>query len=593
MSELFGGSLVIKDAFTSTFSKFNSSLSSANNSFKMFNNSIGQSERANRQATQDMKKQITELAKRYTDSGYTMQQAIKKATSEVSKQAPDSGSKWINAFGSMKQKGIDAFSGIQSKIQSFSNSTLGMITKITAGFISLKTVMGGLKTGFTTGMQYQDARITMDALYGDKTKGGQQFKMASDFANVTPWSQEETTKSVVKLKAYGLDDSKGMLTQMSDLGSVFKSSGKNINDATEAYADMMNGEWERMTEFGMKRSVLESKGKEMGVTFSNKKGQITNKENLANVFKQYMDDKNYTGMTKELSNAASGKLNTMTDNVKKSLSNLVGIADDGSVKNGSLFDKFIQGMDKFTTKMNSFTESANFDKISTAIGDIGGAISDAFSYLMDHPEIATGLLKVGAGIWALGKVSAVISAFSTIAGAFGAGGLLSALAPLAPYILAVAGGLWVLSSMLKPDGLLNNGIGWLLEKIPFIGPLLKQCWEEGSKTIYDFFTGIWDWVKSQFGFGTEDKTTDKVDNNWYDGKGNITGTIDKGLKYQTVSDMQKDGTITKASSNKSIINKTDVAIHIDKVEKTADVDEFMDTVTKRLDKRAQTRNNLE
>ena len=32
--------------------------------------------------------------------------------------------------------------------------------------------------------------------------------------------------------------------------------------------------------------------------------------------------------------------------------------------------------------------------------DIGGAISSGFGYLMDHPEIASGLVKVSAGVWA-------------------------------------------------------------------------------------------------------------------------------------------------------------------------------------------------
>ena len=69
MNELFGGSLVIKDGFSSAFTSFSNSISKASNSFNLFNNSIGQSERANRQATQNMKQQITDLAETYVKQG--------------------------------------------------------------------------------------------------------------------------------------------------------------------------------------------------------------------------------------------------------------------------------------------------------------------------------------------------------------------------------------------------------------------------------------------------------------------------------------------------------------------------------------------
>src|SRR5471030_1060915 len=128
---------------------------------------------------------------------------------------------------------------------------------------------------------------------------------------------------------------------------------------------------------------------------------------------------------------------------------------------------------------------------------------------MDHPEIAGDLIKLSIGLFALGKVSAVVGTFTTIIGAFGEGGLLVGLAPLIPYLAAAVGGFLALKSVLSPDGLLNRGISWLLGKIPFVGTGLQKAFDVGSKTIYDFFTGIWDWIKSKFGFGTEDKTEKK------------------------------------------------------------------------------------
>jgi hypothetical protein len=142
---------------------------------------------------------------------------------------------------------------------------------------------------------------------------------------------------------------------------------------------------------------------------------------------------------------------------------------------------------------------------------------------------------------------------------------------------------------------LHNGISWLLGKIPFIGSSLQECFDEGSKVIYEFFTGIWDWIKEQFGFGTTktDTASSGSEEKWYGANGKEIKATDKDLQYKTATSALKDGTITKASANKSVTNKTDIHLQVGTIKETADVDELMDTVTKRMDKYSQTRNNLE
>lgn len=155
-----------------------------------------------------------------------------------------------------------------------------------------------------------------------------------------------------------------------------------MDTAVEAMGDMMNGQWERMTSFGIKRETLDKYLQDKGMkTFDNKQGQITDKNALMSAFTSFMKDKHYTGMTDKLGETASGKLSTMTGNLKKSLAELVGISEDGKVKSGSLFDNFIKGMTNFITKMNQFTTSSNFDKITKAASDIGSAISNDLGYL--------------------------------------------------------------------------------------------------------------------------------------------------------------------------------------------------------------------
>lgn len=598
MSDLFGGSLVVRDAFTSTFNAFGGAISSASSGFNMFNQKIAESERANRRSIDNMQESITRLADKYVEQGYTMSQAIRKATSEAGRLAPDSGSKWINAFGKIKQSGIDAFDGIGKKMEKFSNSTLGTITKLTAGFASFEGIKKGLGTGFETGSEYQNLRLILNNLYKDNGKGAEKFTMATNFASNSIWQEKDVVRSLALLKGTGLNDSKSSLSEMSDLGSYEKGMGVgDINTATRAYMEMVSGRWNMMTmELGIKREDVEKFAQKNNMKkFDNKNGEITDKSALETAFKAFIDDRGLTGLSDKMKDTLSGRLSTLKDNINKSLAELIGVGNDGSVKAGSMFDKFCNGMSKFTTKIQQFSETENFKKIANELDKLGGAISDGFSYLMDHPEVATSLVELSVGLWALGKVSSVITAFTTISSAFSGSGFLAILAPIAPEIFAISGSLLALSSMVSPDGMLNRGISWLLGEIPGIGSLLQECWDVGAKTIYDFFGGIWDWIKEQFGFGTtkDDSKATNDYNNRYDGKSNNIGTTDKDLQYKTVADLQKNGTITKASANKTVTNKTDINFNGVTIKETADVDELMDTVTKRMDKYSQTRNNLE
>ena len=46
-------------------------------------------------------------------------------------------------------------------MQNFSNSTLGTISKLTAGFASFEGIKKGLDTGFETGSEYQNLRLVL------------------------------------------------------------------------------------------------------------------------------------------------------------------------------------------------------------------------------------------------------------------------------------------------------------------------------------------------------------------------------------------------------------------------------------------------
>ena len=122
-----------------------------------------------------------------------------KAKTSLTDYAPAStGNKWADAFGKIKQAGTDAFDNIGQKMQNFSDSTLGMLTKITAGYLSLKGATELLKTGMGTGMEYQNLRLVMDNLYGNPQKGGEKFTMATNFAANSIWQEPDVARFLTK-----------------------------------------------------------------------------------------------------------------------------------------------------------------------------------------------------------------------------------------------------------------------------------------------------------------------------------------------------------------------------------------------------------
>lgn len=603
--EIFGSTLQIKDAFSNTFTAFSNGTRKSSNNFIGLQNSINSTNSSINGLGKNMSKSAIGIGNSFNKVGQFSSASMKNTFNSIDKTSKDSSNNvennWKNTFNNLKDKGESAFKSLTSSMNSFSNSTTGMVTKLTAGFLSVATAKKGLTEGLKVGMEYESSRMTLDTLYGDKQKGGEQFKMATKFANATPWEESETVGSLVKMKAYGLKDTEEFMTEMSDLGSAFKSMGQNMDTATEAYADMMNGEWERMKSFGIKRESLEAFAKENNLgKFTNKKGQITNKDKLEEVFKAYMDDKGYTGMTKGLSQTATGQLSTATGNLKKSLAELVGITEEGGVKDGSLFQSFTRGMDTFTNKLNAFAGSESFEIISEDLGKLGNGIVSGLSYLAEHPELASTLVKFGVGLFAFKGISSLISPLGTVLNvakmvgpAFGAMSL--TIAPALPFILGISGAMWGLASVVSPDGVLHKGVSWLLGKFPVIGEDLQKGFEEGTGIIRNWFSDLWGWVKSSLGFGSSNEydasnhTEDtEFNRKWYPENFKTTENVSE---YKTVSSMYKAGDITKVDNSKST-GDINMPIHIDKVEKDADVDNIMSEVASRIKKYQATRNAL-
>ena len=356
MSNLYGGTLRIDDGFSITINRFKNSMNGAGS-------------------------------------------ALKKFTSESSRSSNIFKDKWSNAFSSIGRSSDKMTSKMVSNLK-----------KITVTWLSVQSAVKTTKSIIEAGINVQNSKMYVDAVFGKSGNAVQKFRQAMDFASKTPFNSVEITNAMAKAQMLGLGTSKSDMDKYADLGSIAKLNGSGgIAEAVDAYADMMNGEFERMqTILGIKKRDLEQYAKDNNMgRFTNKQGQITNKDTLKQVFDSYIQSRGITGITEKYSQTLEGRLSTLTDNFKTSLAKIGGIQDDGTVRVGSLFDNFSKGVERTIKVLEKFGNSEAFNILQENLGKISGAFIDFIDSLTADPkklqEIFDSIKNIVSGISDAGK----------------------------------------------------------------------------------------------------------------------------------------------------------------------------------------------
>ena len=335
LSNLYGGTLRIDDGFSITINRFKNSMNGAGG-------------------------------------------ALKKFTSESSRSSNIIRDKWNRSF-----------SDIGRSSDKMTSKMISSMKRITVAWLSVQSTVKATKSIIEAGINVQNSRMYIDAIFGKSGNALQKFKQAQDFAAKTPFNSVDITNAIAKAQMLGLGTSQADMKKYADLGSIAKLNGSGgIAEAVDAYADMINGEFERMqTILGIKKRDLEQYAKDNNMgKFTNKQGQITDKDTLKQVFDSYIQSRGITGITEKYSQTLEGRLSTLSDNFKTSLAKIGGIQDDGTVKAGSLFDNFSKGVERLIESLERFGKSEAFNVLQENLGKISGAFIDFIDSLTKNPE---------------------------------------------------------------------------------------------------------------------------------------------------------------------------------------------------------------
>ena len=108
----------------------------------------------------------------------------------------------------------------------------------------------GLKRAFINpAAQFERFETVLKTIEGSSEKARESMNWIDDFAVKTPYELAQVTDAFVKLRAYGMNPTDGLLR---DLGDASAAMGKPLMQAVEAIADAVTGENERLKEFGVK-----------------------------------------------------------------------------------------------------------------------------------------------------------------------------------------------------------------------------------------------------------------------------------------------------------------------------------------------------
>lgn len=160
---------------------------------------------------------------------------------------------------------------------------------------------------------FEDFQTVLETTEGSSAGAQRAMKWVSDFATRTPYELAEVTEAYVKLRAYGLDPTNGLLKSLGDTAAAMK---KPVLQAVEAIADAVTGENERLKEFGIKGSkqggkityaYTDSAGNQKSATVD-----AANRKLIESTLTAIFNDK-YAGAMDKLSRTWRGMLSNLSD----------------------------------------------------------------------------------------------------------------------------------------------------------------------------------------------------------------------------------------------------------------------------------------
>jgi len=203
---------------------------------------------------------------------------------------------------------VNAFVSNTQKQTSQLSSMFKQAGGILAGYFGVSQIVSFGKELVNTIAKFEKYNIILENTLGSQEKAARAMEMVKDFAASTPFSVDELTDAFIRLTNQGFQPSKEEMTKMGDLAS---STGKQFIQLAEAILDAQTGEFERLKEFGIKAKV---NGDKIAFSF---KGQTVEVNNTAESIRNYIvslgELEGVAGANAKIAESLAGKMSNLGD----------------------------------------------------------------------------------------------------------------------------------------------------------------------------------------------------------------------------------------------------------------------------------------
>lgn len=340
-----------------------------------------------------------------------------------------------------------------------------------------------------TASQFEQFRTVLETLEGSSAKAEQSMRWISRFAARTPYELSQVTDAYVRLRAYGLDPTTGLLKT---LGDTAASMNKPLLASVEAMADAVNGEYERLKEFGI---TSMTQGTRTAFQYINASGeQITkvvdnrNKAMISSTLEAIWSSR-YGGAMQKLSGTWGGMINNLADQWTR-FANLV--MDSG------VFEWMKTRLRELLDRIDAMAASG---ELKTLAKRLGADLVKAFKQFYQAARAIGGVLqKIGR---ALAWTADLLGGWGRLVGlvaAILAGPLILSLVQLGLSVFGLAKTIFFLARAAMPAAiaavralgvaLLTTPVGWIVAAIAAIAGaayLIYKNWD----AVAPWFRSMW------------------------------------------------------------------------------------------------------
>ena len=347
---------------------------------------------------------------------------------------------------------------------------------------TLGTTLGALAvgTGFKEAFNMETYKAQLETATGDAQRAAEIMKYAIDMANKTPFEGGALVEAASKFEAMGMSAEEWL----GRAGDMAGATGKDIIQATEAIIDAQSGEWERMKEFGIKG--------------------VKDMDELVGVM-----NSRFTGGMAKLSTTTKGLWSTVTGVVKNSLGKIVGIMDDGTVRQGSALDILRQKISTLADTLVKWQNDGTIEKIAQKATDVLGKgldfLGKTIGWVKDNANwlipVLTGLLTTFATFNILSGVAKLWGMYQTVVtGVTAAQGALNFIMTANPIgIVAAAIGVLIAAgvALYKNWDTVKAAAQSLWDKITSVFNGIKDAITGAFETVKNKLSPIFDWISGK------------------------------------------------------------------------------------------------